>query len=294
MQTNFIHTFITKLFIITQKIIPQHSLSRLMGTAANCEYIWFKNLFIRLFCKLYPINLAEAEFSAPQQFKNFNAFFTRRLKPNARPLPQSNHGILSPADGLLMDYGKVQNSQTFTIKGQKYTLEGLLAGYTQHNFNNSAFAVIYLAPYHYHRVHMPVTGTLSDMFHIPGKLFSVNPKITDTLPVFAQNERVMCLFDTDIGKISIILVGAMIVGSISTPWAGIVAPSSQRITQIHYGQHNRSTVKLSQGEEMGHFQMGSTVIMLIDNPNLKWKPPHNASKEILMGSLLADYPITTS
>lgn len=258
-----------QLYIFLQKLIPQHALSRCSGWVANCHYSWIKNPFIRWFIKHYHVDMSEAIQSDPYQYRTFNDFFTRRLKPELRPIDPDIFSIVSPVDGMISQAGPLQNGQLVQAKGFNYEVANLLGGdsnYTQ-KFKHGSFVTLYLAPKNYHRIHMPVTGVLKKMIYVPGNLFSVNFTTADYVPnLFSRNERVICFFETAIGQMAIVLIGAMIVGSIHTVWAGKITPAKQRRLETwSYPQ----LITLERGEELGHFELGSTVVMLFEPDRLK-------------------------
>lgn len=272
-----------------QYLVSQHGLSRLAGLLANSKSGWIKNILIKNFMKYYEVNMAEALESDPFAYKSFNDFFTRKLKPGARTVDTKETIISSPADGTLYQQGKVENSTLLKAKDQIYNVHSLL-GYKDeysHNFKNGFYHCIYLAPHNYHRVHMPCDGRLRKMRYVPGRLFSVNKTTAEHVnQLFARNERLVCFFEGAIGNFVIILVGAMIVGSISTPWAGKVAPMDLRkITEVDY-THN--PVFLTKGDEMGCFSLGSTAITLFDR-DITPDARLDADQEVWMGESLGAY-----
>ncbi len=280
----------TLFLTLLQYILPQHSLSRLAGKISYCKWPWFKNRFIRWFIRRYGVNMDEAVIADPYDYPHFNAFFTRALKPDTRPIDQASGVIISPADACISQCGQLQDDRLLQAKGQYYTLSRLLGNKPEQValFRDGYFATLYLAPGDYHRVHMPIDGTLQSMTYIPGRLFSVNQHTVDNIAhVFTRNERVICLFDTHCGPMAVIFVGAMLVGSIETVWAGQVAPV-QRQLHTHDYQKKPKPVRLKQGEEMGHFKMGSTVIVLFGKEALQhWAESCNAGHKIKMGEALA-------
>lgn len=272
-------------FILIQYCIPQHTLSRLIGYLADSENTWLKSKLIQLFCHFFPINITEAAPDNIQQYASFNAFFTRALKPGARPIVQEQHSIASPADGEISEIGFIENKQLLQAKGHKYSLLALLGGDTAlaEQFNNGAFATIYLSPKDYHRVHMPLAGTLQQTRYVPGKLFSVNQTTANNVPgLFARNERLICVFDTDNGPMIVILVGAMIVAAIETVWSGQIAPQAKKITAIDMTK----TIALEKGGEMGRFKLGSTAIVLFPENTVTWNQSLANGTAIQLGELL--------
>lgn len=269
---------------ITQYLLPHKIISKIADLSANCNIPWIKNYLIRYFVKRYAVNMSEAIQPDPFAYANYNKFFTRQLKPECRPIDSNNASIVSPADGVIAQIGNITNNDIIQAKGHNYTIQSLLGNdSTAEQFVNGKFATIYLAPKDYHRVHMPLTGTLKKMLYIPGKLFSVNGHAAENIPnVFARNERVVTIFDTVAGPMAVILVGAMIVGSIETIWAGVITPPhSVQIIKSNYD--NDSTVEISKGGEMGLFKLGSTVIVLFAQHATIWDHAITNDMDIHMG-----------
>lgn len=259
------------LFIIIQYLLPQHLLSRLAGCLAECRTPWLKNLLIDAFIRRYKVDMSQAEQPDARCYENFNAFFTRPLKPDARPLDPDAGSILCPADGAISEIGRIEAGRILQAKGQHYSLTELVGdtGLAE-AFQGGSFATIYLSPRDYHRVHMPIGGTLTDMLYVPGKLFSVNQTTADNVPaLFARNERAVCLFQTEAGPAAVILVGAMIVAGIETVWGGQVAPPPRQLSHRRYNQPQQP-VQLARGEEMGRFKLGSTVVLLFGPNRVEW------------------------
>jgi phosphatidylserine decarboxylase len=274
--------------IWAQKIVPQHWLSRCVGKLAKCQVKWLKNCFIRWFIKQYQVDMSEAQQSDYRQFSSFNAFFTRALMPDARPMPDSPHAVACPVDGFVSELGYIENDQIFQAKGRQYTLSALLANESDmvNDFKNGAFLTAYLSPKDYHRVHMPVSGTLKRMIHVPGQLFSVNPyTVTHVDQLFARNERVICLFETERGPMAVILVGAIIVAGVVMPWHGIVTPPSRPVLQ--QWDYAKNNVVLERGAEMGLFQLGSTVIVLFAEQAVQWDLALKTSDILRLGQIIA-------
>lgn len=247
-----------------QYFVPQHGLSRFAGFLANQTNPSLKNYLIRYFLNRYSVNLEDALIEDPFAYKSFNDFFTRKLKPNARPLPVNPNYLVSPADGSLYQCGKITNDTLLHAKNHQYTIAQLLGckdSYAE-QFIDGHYYCIYLAPHNYHRVHMPASGQLQHMRYIPGRLFSVNQLTAEWIDqLFARNERMVSFFKGDCGLFSVILVGAMLVGGIHTSWAGQIKPDANGLLERDYQQHS---IKLNRGDEAGHFSMGSTVILLFD------------------------------
>lgn len=260
---------IKKFLVSLQYLIPQHLLSRLVGLLANCRWMWLKNLMIDWFIKHYQVDMSIAEKPHGKNYATFNEFFVRKLKANTRPISAEPGDIISPVDGVLNQWGEIAQGKLIQAKGFDYSLDALLARskFTQ-NFREGQFMTLYLSPKDYHRVHMPLDGELLEMVYVPGSLFAVNQATTCQIPaVFAKNERVLCMFETSRGKMAVILVGAMLVASINTAWAGKVTPNKNKSIKSECYEG----VKLQQGEEMGYFSMGSTVIVLFEPQKVCWE-----------------------
>ena len=273
-------------FIILQYLLPQHLLSRLVGKLAECRLPWLKNLLIRRFITQYKVDMSEAVESAPEAYANFNAFFTRALKDGARPIADAP--VVCPADGAISQLGEINRGRIFQAKGQDYSLQTLLGDdkALTAEFDGGSFATIYLSPRDYHRVHMPVDGTLRSMTYVPGKLFSVNTTTAENVrSLFARNERAICVFDTEFGPMAMILVGAMIVAGIETVWDGQVAPPPRQLTTRSYPQEAPT---LKKGEEMGRFKLGSTVILLFGKDKIDWLDKFEALTPTRLGEALAE------
>ena len=273
-----------QLFAFAQHITPQKTLSRAIGRIAECENRWVKNTFISQFVKKYQVDMSEAINSDPLSYRNFNDFFTRAIRPELRPICDQDDGIACPADGAISQLGNIEYGTLFQAKGHNYSLTDLLGGDASlsNQFLGGSFATVYLSPKDYHRVHMPLTGKLTKMIHIPGKLFSVNKVTAEQIPnVFARNERTVCLFDTEAGPMAVILVGAMIVASIETVWAGQVTPFNKQVVTWNYDALNN--IELKKGEEMGRFKLGSTAIILIGKDAINWEESLQAETPTKMG-----------
>jgi phosphatidylserine decarboxylase len=279
-----------KLFIASQYLLPHHLLSRLVGRLAACDMPWLKNLLIRSFMRKFDIQLDEAERSSHQQYTSFNDFFTRALKEGARPIDTTAGVIPSPVDGAVSQLGKIEQGQIFQAKGQSYSLTDLLGGDRERArpFMGGEFATLYLSPRDYHRVHMPFTGTLREMVYIPGALFSVNQTTAENVPgLFARNERLVAIFDTESGPVAMVLVGAMIVAAIETVWAGRIAPPPKGVQVTDY--QNPQPVTLNLGDEMGRFLLGSTVILCYPPDTIEWDEELASGSPVQMGKSIAKY-----
>jgi len=280
-----------RLFILSQYLLPHHLLSRLIGCAAECKTAWFKNRLIGWFAKQYQVNMSEAQVEDLNAFAHFNDFFTRALKEGARPLDSTPNAVLCPADGAVSQLGKIEQGRVFQAKGHSYSVIELLGGDSQRAaaFMGGDFATIYLSPKDYHRVHMPLTGTLREMVYVPGRLFSVNQTTAENVPeLFARNERVVCLFDTERGPMAVVLVGAMVVASIETVWAGLVTPPKRTLKTFSYDEAARAPITLEKGAEMGRFKLGSTAIVLFGPEQVQWTDSLTANSPVQMGQRLGD------
>ncbi|WP_105200090.1 MULTISPECIES: archaetidylserine decarboxylase [unclassified Pseudoalteromonas] len=254
-----------KVKIAFQYALPKHGVSRLVGKLAAAKAGKLTTALIKLFIKQYKIDMSEALHEAPEHYQTFNEFFTRPLKPGIRPLAEDANIVAHPVDGAISQLGDILDGQLVQAKGHYYSLEALLGGKAEdaQPFLGGKFATIYLAPKDYHRIHMPVDGTLKRMIYVPGDLFSVNPLTAQNVPnLFARNERVVAIFDTEIGPLAMVLVGATIVASIETIWAGTVTPPAGKdVFSWDYPSTGDRAVHLKKGEEMGRFKLGSTVVM---------------------------------
>lgn len=253
--------------IKSQYVLPKHLLSRSLGLVAERELGAVTQFLIKRFIIAFNINMQEAAEESPSAYKTFNDFFTRPLKDGIRPIDDNEKGLCHPVDGTVSQFGEIHGDRIFQAKGHDYSLTTLLGGKPDiaAPFKGGEFATIYLAPSDYHRIHMPLEGKLTDTLHIPGELFSVNPLTAENVPsLFARNERVVALFDTEIGKVAMVLVGATVVASIETVWAGTVTPPAGKVVQ--HWQHEDENIVLKKGEEMGRFKLGSTVILCFE-PN---------------------------
>jgi phosphatidylserine decarboxylase len=224
-------------------------------------------------------------------YASFNDFFTRALKPGARPLAQAD--LVCPVDGAISQFGAIDRDQLLQAKGHRYSTTALVGGDAElaARFEHGHFATLYLSPKDYHRVHMPCAGRLLRMIYVPGALFSVNPTTARGVPgLFSRNERVVCVFETDHGPLVLALVGATIVGSMATVWHGIVnPPRSKRLREWRYDRPDDQHVELAQGDEMGRFLLGSTVVLLMPNGALRFNPTWTPGRAIRLGEAMADW-----
>ena len=274
------------LFILLQRLLPQHGLSRLVGLFTQSHNKWIKQSLIGWFIKRYQVDMSLAEQQDIKAFTSFNDFFVRRLKAGVRPLAIEPTALVSPADGVVSQFGCLEGNKLIQAKGKYFTLESLLANQPEVSaFIDGEFATIYLSPKDYHRVHMPFNGKLIKTIYIPGKLFSVNPVTTKHVDnLFARNERLVCLFETEFGIAAVILVGAMLVASISTVWAGTIAPNKSKTVDITIPQQS---IMLKKGDELGYFSLGSTVIVLMPAKTFRWDAGVGINKFVEVNTKIA-------
>jgi len=275
---------------LPQYLLPHHALSRLVGVLVHMQQPALKNKAINLFIKHYGVDMAQAENPDPRSYPDFHHFFIRKLRDGARPIAENTSSIMSPADGAVSQIGDIKQGRIFQAKGRDFSLSELLGGSKTHAqlFIDGHFTTIYLSPKDYHRVHMPYGGKLTDMIHVPGRLFSVNPATTRTVPkLFARNERVVCLFDTNIGPMAVIMVGAMICASIHTKWAGKVTPPHGK--KVQHTSYTDKNITLKKGDEMGFFTLGSTAIVLFAKDAMVWNDDVHADSKLMMGQTIASH-----
>ena len=271
--------------------MPTRLLSRLVGTLGCCRIAVIKNTLIRSFVWLYNIDAAEVEEPVPAGYPDFNAFFTRSLRPGFRPVDNSPSGVVSPVDGTITQIGRIAGQQLIQAKHLTYSLPQLFGGEEvgSQQLSGGAYATIYLAPNNYHRVHMPLDAELREMVYVPGRLLSVNARTANVIPsLFASNERLICHFDGPVGPFSIVMVGAMNVGNISTAWAGQVMPrtSSEAARWSYPG--TEPAIRLKKGEYLGQFNLGSTVIMISGPNQLAWHQKVTLGSSVRMGQRIGE------
>lgn len=276
-----------RIFAGIQYILPQHFLSRIVYALMRIEVKWVKNLLIAVISRMAGINYSEALSSDPADYRSFNAWFTRELKPGVRTFDKDPMAFLSPCDGQISETGKLSENRILQAKGKDYSLQSLLANDTVCNqLMNGYFSTIYLSPKDYHRIHMPITGELQRMIHVPGRLFSVAPYTARQIPkLFARNERVIAIFDTDSGPLVMVLVGAMLVSSTETVWAGEVTPNKNKSVSVT--DYSGKGIWLNKGDEMGRFNMGSTVILLMPPNTVEGRQELGAGSAVQVGQKLA-------
>ncbi len=278
------------LFVGLQYILPHHAISRVVYAATRVRWPAFKNAFIRVFMRLFRVDMSDAAQTSPTDFEHFNAFFTRALRDGARPLAGGRDDLVCPVDGTVSQAGPIHEGRIFQAKGHRYDLAELVGSdIVPESLAGGSFATLYLAPYNYHRIHMPTAGTLREMRYIPGRLFSVNGATASRVPrLFARNERVVCRFDTALGPMVMVLVGALNVGSIQTVWAGEVAPGRpRRALNRSYPADGAAAIRLGRGEEMGRFNMGSTVIVVLPRDAAHLDAHLTPGRRVRMGEALA-------
>jgi phosphatidylserine decarboxylase len=279
-----------RLFVALQYLLPQHALSGLAHGITRSSAPLLKDALIRGFVRRFEPDLSEAERTNPLEYESFNAFFTRALRPGARPVDPDPAVLVSPVDGAVSEIGRLEGSWLVQAKGHAYTLESLLAAELSwaERFRGGAFATLYLAPADYHRVHMPLAGTLRAAWYVPGQLFSVNAATAAAVPgLFARNERVVCVFGAGALSFAVVLVGALFVGSMSTVWHGEVTPRVPRQRAELALDTGRAALSLEKGAELGRFNMGSTVIVLLPPGAGGWLPQIVPGARVRVGRPLA-------
>ncbi len=283
-------TIADRFLVGLQYLLPHHALTAMINRIARCRWRWVKNALIGGFSRLYRIDWSEAEHDSAAAYSDFNSFFTRALKAGARPIDRDPGLLLSPCDGTISALGRISNGQLFQVKGRHYSLEQLTAGTAKETdaFRDGWFITIYLSPRNYHRIHMPLAGRLTQMTHVPGRLFSVAPyTVRHVDRLFARNERSLHYFDTDLGPVCIALIGAMMVASMQTVWHGVINPP--RATAVKRWDYplGDQAIELNTGQEMGRFNMGSTVILLLPDNGIRWLDELQADQTLTMGQPIA-------
>ena len=279
-----------RLAVLPQYLIPKQALTALAGRLASKEARALTTSVIRWFVGRYKVNMAEAANPDIASYKSFNEFFTRPLQDGARPI--ANADFISPVDGAISQFGAIERDQIFQAKGHSYSTTALVGGDRElaAQFENGSFATLYLSPRDYHRIHMPCAGRLTRMIYVPGALFSVNPTTARGVPgLFARNERVVCVFDSDFGPFVLVLVGATIVGSMATVWHGVINPPRPGVLR-EWRYDGNNPVSLKKGQEMGRFLLGSTVVMLFPKDTLAFNPDWAPTGAIRMGETMGRRP----
>ncbi|CAN7291754.1 MULTISPECIES: archaetidylserine decarboxylase [unclassified Variovorax] len=277
-----------RLFVLPQYLFPKQALTSFAGWVAGKERGAVTTWIIRRFVAKYGVDMGEALDSDIASYPSFNEFFTRALKPGARPIAQAD--LVSPVDGAISQFGPIEGDQIFQAKGHSYTITALVGGDAAlaAQFEHGSFATLYLSPKDYHRIHMPCDGRLLRMVYVPGELFSVNPATARGVPgLFARNERVVCIFESARGPFVLVLVGATIVGSMATVWHGVVNPP--RGGEVREWDYADRQIVLKKGEEMGRFLLGSTVVMLFPPPPLVFNPAWAPAGAIRLGEFMANH-----
>jgi len=279
-----------RLFVMSQHVLPKQALTVLAGKLASSRGGALTTAVIRWFVQRYGVNMAEAANPDIASYASFNDFFTRPLRAGARPLAQAD--LVCPVDGAISQFGPIEHDQIFQAKGHTYSTTALVGGdrALASQFDGGHFATIYLSPKDYHRIHMPCDGRLTRMIHVPGELFSVNPATARGVPgLFARNERVVCVFESPFGPFVLVLVGATIVGSMATVWHGQVNPP--RPGKVRDWRYDDGAVTLRQGDEMGRFLLGSTVVMLFPTATrdtMRFNPAWGPAGPVRMGEAMAE------
>lgn len=272
--------------VLPQYLLPKQALTTLMGRLASLQGGSLTTAVIRRFVARYKVNMSEAANPDVASYATFNDFFTRELRAGVRPLADAK--TICPVDGAISQLGPIAEDQIFQAKGHHYSTSALLGGDVElaRPFTNGSFATIYLSPRDYHRIHMPCEGVLTRMIHVPGDLFSVNPTTARGVPgLFARNERVVCMFDTPLGRMALVLVGATIVGSMATVWHGQVNPP--RPGQIRSWDYGDKSISLAKGDEMGRFLLGSTVVLLFEPGAVEFEKDWIAARPVRLGEAMA-------
>lgn len=277
---------IDRLSAFIQHILPKRALTEVMGRIARARLGKVTTLMIRVFVWRFGVDLAEAQSPDPASYACFNDFFARALRPGARPLATAPY--LCPVDGRISQFGAIEDGQIFQAKGHCFSVQALVGGDADlaAQFRVGSFANLYLSPKDYHRIHMPCEGRLTAMTYVPGELFSVSPACARMIPgLFARNERVVCTFATENGTMVMVLVGATVVGSVATAWHGVV--NAPRPAALRHWTYQDQAITLRKGEEMGHFAMGSTVIMLFARGDLDFNPSWQPAAPVRLGTQMA-------
>lgn len=284
------HRMSDRLAVLPQYVLPKQALTAFAGRVANARRGAKTTRLIAWFVRRYGVDMSEALDGDIAHYASFNDFFTRALKPGSRPLVDAE--FVCPVDGAISQFGVIEEDMIFQAKGHRYSTTALVGGDVAlaASFENGHFATLYLSPRDYHRIHMPCDGRLVRMIHVPGALFSVNPVTARGVPgLFARNERVVCVFEGALGPFMLVLVGAMIVGSMATVWHGVVNPP--RVAQIREWRYDDQDVRLTQGDEMGRFLLGSTVVVLLprsgSGPGLKFNPAWTPRGAVRFGEAMA-------
>lgn len=281
--------FASQLFLLLQRIMPKRLITALVYRIARIQLPLIKNFLIRAFVKFYEVNVDEVRKPVPDGFASFNEFFTRELESGSRPIDSSASSIVCPADGFVSAAGRIDRNSVFQAKGLEYSLEDLLATDLDEarRYYDGSFATIYLAPFNYHRVHAPIAGELATARFVPGSLFSVNQMSVSFLPgLFTRNERLVCHFLTAAGPMVLIFVGALNVGSITTPWTGEIRPRKGHVVENINLLSSSEPKTVRKGDLLGWFNMGSTVILLLPPGVCDWRSGLECGDPLRMGEAL--------
>jgi phosphatidylserine decarboxylase len=276
-------------FVLLQYVLPKQLLSRFIYHLMRSRIVWLKNVLISGFLRSYNVNMQEAIATDPLSYPSFNAFFTRALKSDSRPLAGREDSVVSPVDGTVSQCGDIAGDAIIQAKGRHYSVQDLLGGdaTAAARYRGGRFLCIYLAPYNYHRIHMPATGRLTSTLYVPGDLFSVNAVTARAVPrLFARNERVVCEFATVAGCHALVMVGALFVGSIETVWSGEINPPPRHRRRV-FTLAAGSGLDLLRGAEIGRFNMGSTVVLLFEPGKVVLSPTLSAGTVVRMGEQIA-------
>lgn len=280
-----------KLFIALQYAFPHYLVSSLMHALTRVRAAWFKKRFIAWFIRHFQVDMSEASEPDPTRYETFNAFFTRALRADARPLEKQKQGLICPVDGTVSQAGIIHQSELLQAKGKSFNLTALLGDEQRaKKFEGGHYSTIYLSPRDYHRIHFPLSARLQSMIHIPGRLFSVNPVTTDHIDgLFAKNERVCAFFNTEAGPMAMVLVGAIFVSSIETVWHGVVTPPRHNRMRVWHYHAKDPQLNYRQGDELGRFNMGSTVILLFGKGRVSWSNLLQAEQPVQLGQAIGTY-----
>jgi phosphatidylserine decarboxylase len=292
-----------RLFVSLQYLLPHHLLCRMIYALTRVRVVWLKNLFIGLFVRSYRPEMGDAVEPSPTRYETFNAFFTRALKAGARPLDPDPARIVSPCDGTLSVAATLEADRLIQAKGRDYAFDALVAANGPHveRLRGGAYATIYLAPYNYHRLHMPIDGALRSAWYVPGRLFSVNARTVERVPnLFARNERLVLMFDGATGPFCLVLVGALFVGSMSTVWHGEVTPWRGGALPAGPGRpmplqpRGTQDLFLARGQEFARFNMGSTIVMLLPPDTVDWDRAMQPNLRLRVGQGMGLQPAGSS
>ena len=289
MKGNSVKQLKKKAFILLQRLLPQHALMAVVGRIASIRARTIKDFLITTFVRAYDVDVSAAAREVPGGFVDFNDFFTRELAPDARPIDALPDSIVSPVDGTVSEAGRIDGARLLQAKGIDYTLQDLLATDLAEAalFENGSFATLYLAPYNYHRVHCPLSGELTAARYVPGHLYSVNSTTVELLPrLFTRNERLVCHFRTVAGPMAVVFVGALNVGSVSTPWTGRIRARKKGVVDELALDGSRTSVHVDKGQMIGWFNMGSTVIVLLPPGSCEWREGLANGTRLRMGEVI--------